>query len=159
MGRSSVAQLICAGLCLLTTLTGCASKFPEANRTLEAPAQTYRVAPKQLVTMIREIVTAPPLSLGVEEEKDGSILTGYQPFPGDWHIGRRWQERTKYRITVIPDWNEPTAAARIDVRELTEQRAAEGMKWAPAFDLQRPERAKAMLAKLDEEIRRRSPAK
>jgi hypothetical protein len=140
-------------------LTGCASKFPGVNTTLDAPGQAYKVPPKQLVTTIKEIVTAPPLSLGVTEEKDGSILTGYQEFPGNWHIGRRWQERTRYRVTVNPDWNEPTAAARIEVRELTEQRAASNQTWKPAFDLQRPDRAKELLAKLDEQIRSRAPTK
>jgi hypothetical protein len=56
-------------------------------------------------------------------------------------------------------FDEPTAAARIDVRELTEQRAADGMKWNPAYDLQRPERARDMLSKLDAEIQRRSRSK
>jgi hypothetical protein len=149
-----------AGLgCLVIFFAGCASHWPEVNQKLESPAKTYRVAPKQLITIIKEIVSTPPMSLGVTEEKDGSILTGYQSFPGEWHIGRRWQERTRYRITVIPDWNEPTAAARIEVRELTEQRAADGMEWKPAFDLQRPERATDMLNKLDQEITRRSSGK
>src|SRR5688572_8834305 len=140
---------------LLISISGCAREFPQVNRELDAPSASYRVPPKELVERIKKIVSSPPMSLGVESEKDGSIVTGYQQFPGDWHIGRRWQERTKYRITVIPDWNEPTAAARIDVRELTEQRAAEGMKWAPAYDLQRPERAREMLTKLDEQIKRK----
>ena len=146
------------GLIVATAMvaSGCASHWPEVDSKLEAPTQAYHMPPKQIVATVKEVVAAPPLSIGVAEEKDGSILTGYQSFPGDWHIGRRWQERTRYRITVIPDFNEPTAVGRIEVREMTEQRAADGMKWAPAPELQRPERAREMLAKLDEQITARS---
>ena len=143
----------CSVALALLILSGCAAHWPETDPTLKAPAESYRVPPKQLLQQVKEIVSAPPLEIGVEEEQDGSILTGPQRFPGDWHVGRRWQERTRYRITVIPDWNEPTAAARLEVREFTEQRAADGMKWAPAPELQRPERSREMLKTLDERIR------
>ena len=157
MGGLMVARL---GLLIGTMLLmGCASKFPAVNTTLDAPGQVYKVPPKTLVTTIKEIVSSPPVSLGVTEEKDGSLVTGYQEFPGDWHIGRRWQERTRYRISVIPDWNEPTNVARIEVRELTEQRAAENQSWKPAYDLQRPERARELAAKLDEQMRSRGNSK
>jgi len=137
-----------------TIIVGCAAHWPEVNSKLDAPQQVYRVPPKQLLQTVKDVVSSPPLSLGVTEEKDGSILTGYQSFPGDWHVARRWQERTRYRIAVIPDWNEPTAAGRIEVREMTEQRAAEGMQWHPATEFQRPERAEQMLKMLDEALRR-----
>ena len=138
------AGLLCAG---------CASHWPEVDPKIQAPAQTYQMPPKEILQRVKEIVSSPPLSIGVTEEKDGSILTGYQEFPGDWHVLRRWQERTRYRITVSPDWSNPSGAGRIEVRELTEQRAADGMEWHPAPELQRPERARQMLATLDEQLR------
>ncbi len=116
---------------------------------MEAPSQTYHLPPKQILQTVKDVVSSPPLSIGVTEEKGGSILTGYQEFPGDWHVLRRWQERTRYRITVSPDWNDPTGAGRIEVREMTEQRAADNMDWKPAPELQRPERARQMLETLN----------
>src|SRR5687767_4414530 len=101
--------------CMLFLAAGCAAHWPEVDPKLSAPGESYRIPPKQLVEQVKQIISAPPLSLGVAEEQNGSILTDYQRHPGDWHIGRRWQERTQYRITVIPDWNEPTAAARLEV--------------------------------------------
>ena len=83
------------------------------------------------------------------------MLTGYQPFAGDWHVARRWQERTRYRIIVIPDWNEPTQACRVQVQEFTETRAAEGMTWKPDLEVQRPERSGKMLKTLDAAIKSR----
>ena len=52
------------------------------------------------------------------------------------------------RITVIPDFDEPTAKGRIEVSEQTETRASDKHEWKPAVDVQRPERAKEMLAKI-----------
>jgi len=130
---------------VLSTLCGCAAHWPEVNRDLTGARAEFQVAPKQMVTTVKQIVTEAPLSLGVQEEGKGSIVTGYQEFPGEWHVARRWQERTKYRVTVIPDWDQPTARCVVEVRELTEQRAADGMKWAPAAEIQRPERATELL--------------
>jgi hypothetical protein len=38
----------------------------------------------------------------------------------------------------------------VEVRELTEQRAADGMKWAPAADVTRPERAAELLKQIQQ---------
>jgi hypothetical protein len=137
--------------------SGCAAHWPELNQNFHAPTASYQIPPKQIVTMVREIVSSPPLTIGVQEEKDGSIVTGFQRFPGEWHIGRRWQERTKYRVTVIPDWNEPTQLGRITVQEYTETRPADGMKWKPDAEVQRPDRSRKMLQTLDEAIKSRNP--
>ena len=84
------------GLCLLV-ISGCASTFPAAVSPLETAksSKTYDVPPKQMVERVKEIVTAPPLNVGVAETKDGTILTDYVTFPGEWHVARRWQERTR----------------------------------------------------------------
>lgn len=139
---------------LVFLAAGCAAHWPEIDPKMESPTEAYRVPPKELLQQVKEIVAAPPLSLGVAEEKDGSILTGYHSFPGEWHVARRWQERTRYRVTISPDWNEPAAAARISVREMTEQRAADGMQWHPAPELQRLDRARELLKKLDAAIKK-----
>ena len=133
-------------------LVGCAAHWPEFDKTKTGARQEFNVAPKQMVTTIKQIVTDPPLSIGVQEEAKGTILTGYQSFPGDWHVARRWQERTQYRVLVIPDFDDPTGKCVVEVRELTEQRAAEGMKWAPAADLSRPERAEELLKTIRQRV-------
>jgi hypothetical protein len=112
---------------------------------LDVAEREFAVAPKALLQSSKDAVAAPPLSLGVEREDKGAFITGYQRFPGEWHIGRRWQERTKYRVMVIPDFDEPTSRARLQVTEQTEQRAADVQDWKPAHELSRPERAKALL--------------
>src|ERR1043166_7042340 len=109
-------------LCIL--LCGCASSFPKGDNTLQAPRRVYHMPPKELAQVVRDVVTSPPLSLGVAEETDGSILTGWQDFPGEFHTARRWQERTRYRISIIPDFNDPANAAAVEVRGSTEQRPA-----------------------------------
>jgi hypothetical protein len=38
----------------------------------------------------------------------------------------------------------------VQVREVTEQRAAEGMKWSPAAEIQRPERAAELLKQIQQ---------
>ena len=129
-------------------MTGCMSE-PLNPSTAPPPAQaSINRPPKDALAEIRRLVSAPPLNLGVSEELDGVILTGWQRQPGNIHIARRWQERTRYRIAVIPDWNEPTQRARIEIAPQTEERAAEGQTWTPAPQTHRPERAQAVLDQL-----------
>ena len=139
-------------LVVLFFATGCASKFPPVQSRFDVPEKEFAIAPKALLESAKQAVTSPPLSLGVEREDKGSFITGYQTFPGEWHIGRRWQERTKYRVTVIPDFDEPTTRARLQVAEQTEQRAASRQDWKPANELNRPERAAALLREIEKRV-------
>ncbi|MGB7157808.1 MAG: hypothetical protein WBD40_07065 [Tepidisphaeraceae bacterium] len=129
---------------------GCASKFPEVHSSLDVASADVAMPPKELLAAAKRVVTDPPLSIGVQSESKGTFLTGYQSFPGDWHIGRRWQERTQYRVTIIPDFDEPAAKSRIDVVEQTEQRASDKHEWKPAAEVDRPERAMELLARIVE---------
>ena len=108
--------------------------------------------PKQLLQDVKRVVTSPPLSLGAELEDRGTLLSGWKRFRGDWHIGRYWQERTRYRIEVIPDWDDPTARARLRVTAETEQRAAEGQHWDREARVARPERAREVLRRILEQL-------
>jgi hypothetical protein len=102
-----------------------------------------------LIETVKQVVTSPPLSLPIEQEHKGTIITGYQEFPGDWHIARRWQERTRYRISVIPDFDEPTRHSRLEVTEESQVRATEGQEWHDDPDVQRPDRAASLLQQID----------
>jgi hypothetical protein len=132
---------------------GCASKFTNTRGNLEGAGREYNVPPKQLLQTVKQVVSSPPLSLGIEQENKGALVTGWQQFPGDWHIARRWQERTRYRIGIIPDFDEPTAKSRIEVREETEQRATTGQKWEASSDLARPQRSAELLKKIDANLK------
>ena len=108
--------------------------------------------PKQLVEDVRRVLTSPPLSLDVEGQHQGTLVTGWKRFRGDWHIGRHWQERTRYRVEVIPDWDEPTSRARLRVTAETEQRAAEGQRWDREPRVPRPKRAQDTLRQILEQL-------
>jgi hypothetical protein len=134
-------------------LPGCASSFNKVDTKMEALSADFDIPAKDMMARLKQVLDSPPLSLGVMEQSQGSLLTGYQRFPGDWHIGRRWQEQTRYRITVSPDFNEPAAKSHIEVREMTEQRAAEGMKWENRDSLPRPQRARDVLRQIESQLR------
>jgi hypothetical protein len=133
---------------IVLTLTGCASTYPTADTRMQGAEAEFDVSPKELVARIKQALSEPPLDFGVAEENKGSLLTGYQQFPGEFRVARRWQERTRYRIRVIPDFDQPTQRAQVVITENTEQRAAEGMKWESSDVLPRPQRAIDLLAQL-----------
>ncbi len=135
-------------------MPGCVSE-PLQPQTAPPPAHpTVDRPPKDVLEQVKRIVAAPPLNLGVTEELDGVVVTGWQRHKGNFHIGRHWQERTRYRIAVIPDWNEPTRRARVEVAAQTEERAAEGQTWTPAPQVHRPERAQAVLDQIMSQLNR-----
>ncbi len=146
LGVSSLAILL---------LVGCASDPAAAAKASQAGAEAaadVAAPPKQLIQAVRRVVISPPLSLGVEAEERGTLVTGWERFRGEWHIGRHWQERTRYRIEVIPDWDEPTARARLRVTAETEQRAAEGQRWDREARVARPQRSREVLRQILDQL-------
>ena len=144
----SAFLLLMTTLLAWTTGAGCTrTPAQEAAASRQSPLASAGVAapPKQLVEDVKRAVAAPPLSLGVEEQDKGTVVTGWKRYRGDWHIGRHWQERTRYRIDVAPDWDEPAARSRLTVTAETEQRAAEGQRWDREARVQRPGRARKVL--------------
>ena len=131
---------------------GCASTYPIADTRMEGAEAEFDVPPKELLSRLKQALSEPPTNIGVTEENKGSILTGYQNFPGEFRIARRWQERTRYRIRIIPDFDQPTQRAQLVVTENTEQRAAEGMKWESTDVLPRPERAGEFLRQIQPKL-------
>jgi hypothetical protein len=133
--------------------TGCSNQPKPSPRLGQVAAAEYDVSPKQLLETVRQVVTSPPLSLPIEQEHKGMILTGYQDFPGQFRIARKWQEHTRYRISVIPDFDEPARHSRLEVAEETQQRATDGQAWQDDAELQRPERAAALLRQIEERVK------
>jgi hypothetical protein len=146
-------------LILVSTIcfvAGCApTAAAEAAASREPPLASADVAmpPKELVDAVSRVVTEPPLSLGVEGRNKGTVVTGWKRYRGDWHIGRYWQERTRYRIEVAPDWDEPLARSRLTVTAETEQRAAEGQRWDREPRLPRAGRAAGTLSAILSQLR------
>jgi len=141
---------------LLTHAPGCSpSPAAEAAKTRKSTLVSADVAmpPKELLDAVTRAVAAPPLSLGLDQQDRGSLTTGWKRYRGDWHIGRYWQDRTRYRIDISPDWDEPLAKSRLSVVAETEQRAAEGQRWDREPRIPRPQRAadalKAVLNQLE----------
>jgi hypothetical protein len=145
-----VAPVVVLGLAM-----GCASDPVAEAKASQVPAAAVAdvaAPPKQLVQDVKRVLSSPPLSLGVESEDRGTLVTGWKRFQGDWHIGRHWQDRTRYRVEVIPDWDEPTARARLSVTAETEQRAAEGQRWDREPRVPRPQRAQEVLRQILEQL-------
>jgi hypothetical protein len=143
-------------LCTLLLTLGCSSDalhFPPPVSTFNQPEADFDTAPKQLYETAKMVAGSPPLSLPIEQEKNGTFTTGYKEYPGEWHIARRWQERTRFRVTVIPDFDKPTARARLAVAEETESRATDGQTWKATTDTARPERAREFLQKIEARIK------
>jgi len=141
-------------LVILSVLGGCESSKPQTPNSLAAIGQNanVNVPPHQLMQDVERIVASPPLSLPIEKEEKGSILTGWKEYPGNWHIIRRWQERTRYRIMVSPDFDQPTQRSHIQVTEETQQRAASQQEFQSSTELQRPDRAQAVLQQILQQL-------
>jgi len=133
---------------LLALVAGCGNtpaKEAGLTRKSTLASADVAVAPKDLVAVVQRAVAAPPLSLAVEQQDRGTTLTGWKRYRGDWHIGRHWQERTRFRIDVSPDFDEPLAKSHLSVVAETEQRAAEGQRWDREPRVPRPGRAEDVL--------------
>jgi hypothetical protein len=137
-------------------VSGCTSQNHQPGGAMQSPA--FDIAPKQMAQDVKQIVGSPPVSLSYEDEQDGQILTGWQPFRGDFHIARYWYERTRYHITVIPDFNDPSHRSRIQVTEETQQRPTESgpnqeaQQWSSAPDLHRSDRSAALLHQIETQL-------
>jgi hypothetical protein len=108
-----------------------------------------------MLDIARKVLSQPPLSLPVEDQGKGVLLTGYQPFPGEWHILRRWQEQTRYKISIFPDWDQPTQRCSVQVVDETQTRATNGQTWDPAPELGRRERSQQILDRIGEAVKNR----
>ena len=109
------------------------------------------VPPKQVVQDVKQALSQ--LNVPVESEKEGTLVTGWERHRGDFHVARYWQERTRYTIQVVPDWNEPTARSRLQISQETQQRATNGQEWQPAPELDRAGRAQDLLEKIQGQLK------
>ena len=92
------------------------------------------------------------------------MLTDWQePFRGDFHIVRYWHERTRYRISVAPDFSDPAHRSRLQISDETQQRPdesginAEARTWHDAPNTRRPERSEALLKQIESQLMSPAP--
>src|SRR5438105_16064 len=128
------------------SLPGCAHFPPHSSAAQRVQSSgTVNIAPKALVREITVVLEQPPMLLPIEQVQEGVIITGWKPYAGEWHVARRWQERTRFRIAIIPDWNAPTERSRLEATEETQTRAADGQRWEAVEALDRPQRSRDVL--------------
>jgi hypothetical protein len=149
-----VFVLALAGLALLS---GCSSTHDTPPTLIQSPV--YSIPAPELARDVKQIVEAPPISLPAEDKGDGSFLTGWQePFRGDFHVVRYWHERTRYHISVVPDFADPSHRSRLQITDESEQRPDEGgpnveaKTWHPAPNNRRPERAEDLLHQIQAKL-------
>jgi hypothetical protein len=146
----AVAAMLAVGL------AGCRSSSadnPQAGGSesiLNPVEATFDIPPRQMVERICQILQAPPASLKCQDLGNGVIVTDFERHPGQWRIARRWQERTRYRITVIPDWSDPTGKCRVQIVEQTQVRHAHGQQWTAEPEIQRRSRSEQILRRIQQ---------
>src|SRR4051794_19128676 len=106
---------------LLTMVFGCRTEPTMPPNANFPTRQTYAVPPKTLLEKVKTAVGIP-----IESEKDGRLVTAWQMHDGAKFgavgLGRTWQERTRYTITIAPAWDDPNNKSTFEVAEETEQR-------------------------------------
>ena len=100
---------------------------------------------------IQQAITVAPLDLKILSADNGVIQTDWKAYEGEFHIARRWQDRTRFRISVIPDVNDPANASRFEVAEETQRRSNERANWESAD--RHPERIDALVQAVDAKLR------
>jgi hypothetical protein len=138
----------------LAPATAPASPSGSSAVTSAFPASTtkvYRIAPAKMAQMTQQAITAAPLNLKIISADGGVIQTDWKAYEGELHVFRRWQDRTRYRITVVPDVNDPLNASRFDVAEETQRRSNDLANWQTAD--RHPERIEALVQVIDAKLR------
>jgi hypothetical protein len=149
MPSRRLALALALATALLASLAGCSS---DNNRSFNDPLPMgianadVAIAPKQLVQIASDVVKSEPYSLPIESNQKGQIATGWREYPGEWHIARRWVERSRFRITVLPDFDEPTARSHLQViADTQESIPTEPRQWHDNPSLQRADRARDLI--------------
>lgn len=148
---NSMFALLCFDLAL-----GCMTHDRAPASVEQSPA--YDMPPAKMFDAVRKIVSSPPIWLAVQEQRPGTLITGWQPFRGEFHIARYWYERTRYHISIVPDFNDPAHRSHIQITDETQERAEESgfnpsaERWTAAPDLHRPQRSAALLQQIENQL-------
>lgn len=146
MDRLLRPALVVALLCL----AGCSDEQPASAPPVQ---HVYNIAPKDMVGVVKQAIAAEPLKLTVVEDQGAVVTTDWRDgYQGNFHIARYWQERTRFRIAVIPDFQNPQSQCRIEVTEVTEERSNPRGDWRHNSDTTRPERCAQVVAQIDSHV-------
>lgn len=154
--RSATALLLFASLSLCLLNSGCSWKQPpQPDRDKFAPSQSaiLHVPPKELVHQIVQSLPAGELAIPIDHVQDGTIITDWKEYPGAIHIVRRWRERSRFRIEVAPDFNDPLGTSHLEIFEETQEKPSDAQPWYPNPDLRRPERSEQVLKFIENDIK------
>jgi hypothetical protein len=150
--RGPIARL--SGILLIPALLGgCQWEKPapvQQEKFDPSRSATIHIAPKDLVQRIQNDLPSGPLAIRIDNVQDGVILTGWKEYEGAVHIARRWRERTRFKINVAPDFNDPLGTSHVDVFDETEERPSDPQPWYPNPDLRRQERSDEVLKVIQE---------
>lgn len=112
--------------------------------------RVYKIPAKQMVQLVVDTLSADPLNVKTTIDPNGVIRTDWKEgYQGEYHIARYWQERSRFIATVVPDWQDPVGACRVDVVDDTEARSNPRAAWGEKTGLRRPERCKALIDAID----------
>lgn len=129
---------------LLFGAAGCQWQQPRPvpiDQTEVSQSVIIHAPPKELIARLVRQLPQPPLALPVENVQDGNIYTGFREYEGAVHIIRRWRERTRFKIVVLPDFNDPLGTSHVEVLDQTEEKPSDEQPWYANPHLRRPERA------------------
>jgi hypothetical protein len=149
---------------ILSATVGCEPANPPPGKTISAnfenieTSATFAMPAKQLKEQVKRVIAAPPISIPIDREYQGTILTGYKEYQGDLHILRHWQDRTRFRIMITPAWEDPANASNIQITEHTQQRASDKESWKSDSDLNRRERCDELLQQIQSQLKNVAPA-
>ena len=139
-----VVSALCVGGC-----TWAQPKPLPPGKMDAAKSITLHVPPKELVKRLQDQLPAPPLQLTVASVADGTIVTDFKEYEGALHIVRRWRERTRFKIIITPDFNDPTGTSHVEVFDETEEKPSDPQPWYPNPNLKRPERSDEVMKEIE----------
>ena len=154
---SAAAAMLCVGGCAANkcccgdpqkcACQTCNIKGGDRLSNTGGTAGEVQVFPIPASELVKQIETAlVRQGLIVASSQNGVIQTDWKTYEGEMHIARRWQERSRFRVSVIPDVSSPTGASRFELTEQTQRRSNEKANWEAGSP--RPERAKELAGQI-----------
>ena len=129
MQRLKIISLL---LLAIGLFCGCRTE-PKSMHSDSAMRFSYAMPPRQLLDAAKSAIAAPPINLSVESEENGRVTTSWESFDGARvgmaGLARQWQERTRYVVSIIPDWEDPANKSGLEVSETTQQRSHDKYDW------------------------------
>lgn len=109
----------------------------------------FQIPPQTLFDRLQAVLKAD--GFAIASASAGAIETDWRSYEGEFHLLRRWEEQSRFRIVVVPDISAPTAAARIDITEQTQRRSNPRANWQAADA--RPERVRQLRQQLEGQLK------